>query len=630
MAPRIGRKKEAITAAAQRVDLGNRRAVKNILNYRQKWQEQAIDDTRAIGELQYGVSILAALASRIIIFAAHNPDQLDSRPVQLKGANDEEKFVMATVDRLGTSLARSDLQHDLAYNLLVTGEAYLICFGERGNIPERWEIRSIKEVDRSGDTVKTYDTLTEETIDLVPSRDTFIRIWRPDPFEHKHAISHLRAVLGAAEELLWWDAAAQAIAKNRLALSGMIGVPQSFDVRATTEEEAKMSGSERFIAQFLRSVIQAIQNPTDASAAVPVLYSYADNEQKKSGLDVHEFDRPQDALLESRTDRAITRIENGINLPAGVISGLGHATHWGAGQIEESTFRDHVEPLVLLMVSALSRAFLFPILSDDQSPVKDPLNYFVWYDASALIIHQDKSANALRALELGGISWTALRRELGLPESDAPTDEERAKILEWLSSVRGGQKQGAVPNPTQVAPVPEDPSAPPAKTAPGKRASEKEHAGPMNGKGQAPVSASVTDIHTVQLQMLCDERCRRALEIAGNRLRNRASKVPTYKAAVRNVPAMEVASTLGREAVIKLGINDLFDDAFLDLHSRIVQILPTDFMAFDTIRPINELVTELRTFCAEALFKPPTQRFLVPNSLIDDFFENLSMPPMAS
>lgn len=622
-------------ASAARVDLSSRKAVRNVLAKRQDWQNQAIDDVRAIGELAYGLTVPSSLIGRTTFFPAMLPDEIDAEPVRLD-KNEVGEFIIKQFDRLGNQLSRTDLQFDLAFNILAVGEAYLVCFGERPAeartdtpaTPEHWEVRSITEVTRAGKTIKTWDQLRDQEVILDESKgDSFIRIWRPDPFQHDKAWSNVRAILTPSEELLWWDSAAQAAAKSRLALSGLVGFPDDLQVKPNTDEEKKMSGSELFVKRFIEACTTAIRNPNDAAASVPIAFTYPRNERNTSGVDKIEWERPQDELLEQRTDRSLQRMEQGINLPRGVISGLGEATHWGGGTIEESLFRDHVEPAVILICSALTRAFLLPILIEADIP--DPEQYFIWYDASHLIVHRDRAANALRSVELGGISWRAARRELGYSETDKPTPEERAEILEWLQAVRGRAKEAPVENPTDAIETPESPTTPPQQNAPGKRTPEGERSGPMRGRGQDPVAAAVAT--------LCDEQIRRALERAGNRLRNRAKKNPNYSAAINGLPPSQVAAVLGRQAVAILGADDLFDDAFTDLHSRILALLPVDFVSYDTIGPINSLTSSLRIICAESLFSPPSPGPIVPDSLIQEMIsacttesESLSISPVSA
>lgn len=628
---------DEIQAAAVRVNLDNAKLVAAVLKQREKWQEQVIDDIDVIGELQFGVSVLSQLISRVTFFAATMPDEMDAEPVRLTGKDDDEKKAIATVDRLGNIVNRAEIFHDIAFNLLSTGECFLVCFAARPEIRDReqlvaaatdehWSVRSIRDVEKvtipgGRETIKTFDILTQRVVTLDQTGDTFLRIYNADPFRHSKATSHLKAILGPAEELLWWDAAASAAAKNRMTMTPLVAVPSNIEATSVLEgEDAKMSGSQRFITRLVRIFSRAASTPGDPASAVPNVISYPKNDQQKSGIEILEFDRPGDELLESRTDRSLLRMEQGINLPKGVISGLGDATSWGSGAIEASVFRDHAEPAVVLICSALTSAFLVPILALEET--SEPSRFFMWFDASNLILHKDRAMNAMRAYELGECSGQALRRELGLSERDKPSEEERQATIEFMQAVRSSQKQGIVENPSEVTEVPTDPDAAPKQNPLGKRTSEQDHSGPMRGKGQKQVAASANGhrdgndtLALHQLQVLCDEQCRRALERAGNKLRSRANKNTTYKNAIRTVKPYAVASTLGREAVTKLGSDDLFDGAFDDLGNRVMALLP-DTMAIDTLRPIASLTADLRLICAEYLFKPPGHEPIVPIEII--------------
>lgn len=234
--PAVAAPPQTFTAAATNVDLSNRNAVRQVLRARQEWQQQAMDTISVVGELNYGLATLASLVSRVTIFAAEVPDAKDSTPQRLDGSSPAEKTAMNAIDRLGNPVTRTDLQYDLAYNLLGPGEVYLIFIAPRPEleIPDgRWEMRSIKEIESSDSTLIITDYETGEKIKLDKSRgDTFIRIFRPDPFDHGKATSHVRAILGAAEELLWWDSNAQGVAKGRHTMAGMIGVPNNLEVPA--------------------------------------------------------------------------------------------------------------------------------------------------------------------------------------------------------------------------------------------------------------------------------------------------------------------------------------------------------------------------------------------------------------
>lgn len=639
------RKRTVLVASATNIELGTSDIVESVLKRRQEWQTRAIDVTEVVGEIGFGVNENSDLLAQIPIFAAELPSNQEDRPTRTDNAAAKQ-----AIEDLGNFTQRAELQRQLALHLQVTGEAFLVGIQpgpDRPNTELLWDIAGIAEVsviDIAGadGPIKTIklEGWTDEGKDLIldprtSPPDVFIRIWRPSLRRKQLATSHVRSVLGASEELLWWDAASVAAAKNRMTMAGLWGIPSNIELPAENEQDARFSGSQRFINRILKSMMIAISNPAAAEAAAPILFTYPWNESAKSGIELIEPTRPRDELLEKRTDRCLLRIAQGLNLPMEVISGEGGATHWGAGQIEEAQFRKHVQPLAVLLVNALTIAYLHPVL---RAQNVDPSKYVIWFDASSLIVNQNKTRDVIRAYELGEANGDALRREIGLTEGDKPTPEERAQTIEFLQALKGANndREGVIPDPKKS---PEqdmkDPNAVPERNTPGSRTPVEQPAAPLKGKGQSPITsaASVLNGHTDELllamQVTCDEKVRAALTKAGSRLRSRANKVPAYKELVFGLPSEAIAATLGREAVIKLGINTLFDDCFNAVHSRLVfhasAHLPitTDFSSATTY-----LVTQLRNIAAERLFDPPTDDYLVPISVISDSIRRLSPAPV--
>lgn len=607
------RKPAALVAGGRRYNLNNSQAIKLALEAHEQWQDQAWQAFDAVGEIKYGTHVLASLVSRNKVFVAEPPEEKDNAP-----RRSENTEAIQVLERLGSPTEIADLLYDIAVNLLVPGECWLVCLGEREDDinennevvreghPETWFVRSIDEVKSEADVVQVVDIDTSDAVQRwikldETKDDAIIRIWRQHNRQHHLADSHVRAILDPAEELLWWDAASRARAKSRISDTGVVAIPSDIELPAESEDEAELTGSERAAKRIYEAAIEPIKNPSGSAAQVaPITVTYPANEQRHSGIEHITIDRPQDELLEKRTDRCLQRIEQGLNLPVGVISGLGKATHWGGGQIEESTFREHVEPLVLLILGALTKAFLRPLLSSDSQ-------LLLWYDNSNLIVHQDKSTNAIRALELGGIGWPTLRRELGLSERDAPTEEELISIREHLGAIRRGTgQQGIVANP-DVPDEPSDPSAPPSRNAPGERTPRPQPAAPLKRRGQNPVAASV--------QAMADEKIRRAHEKAGNKLRSRSKKIPAYSNAIRGVKSDDVARTLGREACIKLGIDDIFDGCFSDLTNRFAVIVE-ETSNFGEVNKFRKFVQER---AAETLFEPYTDNFLISVEEVENY-----------
>lgn len=619
-----------LSASGQLIDLSNASAITATLRRRDRWQYQALDALEACGELSYCMFVLSGLMSRLTLYAAEFPPEADSDPIRT-----ENTAVIDTVNRLGTPLERSEIQRELTTGLLVPAECYLTCLqptAGRPNTKELWEIRSIDEVEESGSKVLLRDSPEDESPIYLDqsSGDTFIRIWRRHPRWKSKAFSPIKPLLDDIDQLLWWKAAGSAAAKNRLTLAGALGIPQNLETPSENEDDARLSGSDRFVKRIYNAAIAAITNPGSGPASIPIFYTYPPNDSGKSGLDYLSMDRPQDDFLENRINQITATVNRGLPVPPEVISGLAGATHFGGGQIEEALFSQHIEPTAVLLVSSLTTAFLHPILR--KMGIPNPEKYLIWYDNSNLIIHRDMGQAADKGFEYGTVSPSAWRRERGFSERDAPSEEERAAMMEWLRSLRGREE---IRPQDMKTPVDSDPNRTPKENPVGERTPEGEDRGPgMKGKGQ-PILSSANPANSPnghspelisRLQVFSDATIRRALERAGNKLRSRAGKFPEYRKTLTSVPGESVAAHLGPKMVEKLDTSDLFDGCFNYVPGRVEFIVHNTLpdARLHTLAASAALSTLLHETCKRHLYNPPTEDYLISESDLETVVSKLT------
>lgn len=611
------RPEETFVASGQLVDLKSADAVQSILRRRDRWQYQALDALEACGELSYTMFILSGLMSRLTLFGAEFPEDSDAEPIRT-----DNQQVIDIVYRLGTPLQRAEIQRELTTALLVPAEGYLVGLqpsAGRDNTEELWEIRSIDEVEESGSGVILRDSPHDEhPIRLNPDiGDTFIRIWRRHPRWKSLAFSPIKPLLDDIDQLLWWKAASAAAAKNRLTLAGALGIPQNLETPSESEEDARLSGSDRFVKRIYEAAKAAITNPGSGAASIPIFYTYPPNDSGKSGLDYLSMDRPQDDFLENRINQITDTVKRGLPIPSEVVSGLGNATHWGGGQIEEGLFSQHLEPTAVLLVSSLTTAFMQPILR--KSGVSNPSRYLFWYDNSNLVVHRDMGQASDKGVEYGAVSLAAWRRERGFSERDAPSEQERAEMMEWLRGLRGREE---IRPQDMKTPADSDPNKTPQENPVGERTTEGEdRAAPARGKGQPILSsANSSNGHSDELisrlQVFSDATIRRALERAGNKLRSRAAKFPEYRKTLTSVPGESVAAHLGPKLVEKLDTSDLFDGCFNYVPGRVEFIVHNTLpdARLHTLAASAALSTLLHETCKRHLYNPPTEEYLISES----------------
>jgi hypothetical protein len=116
----------------------------------------------------------------------------------------------------------------------------------------------------------------------------------------------------------------------------------------------------------------------------------------------------------------------GIDIPKDVITGLANVKYSNAVQIDETLYKTHIEPLMLLIADALTVVYLRPYLEANGFDPADVDRIVVWYDPSAISTRNDRAADADSGFDRGAISLETWRHAHGFSGADAPTPEELA------------------------------------------------------------------------------------------------------------------------------------------------------------------------------------------------------------
>lgn len=411
---------EPVTAAAAPIPAPRAELVK----HPERWQNEAWGYYDTLGELNYGVTWLANMMSRVRLRAG-----------EIDPGNDEPSLVddgpaAELMSRLGNGIGgRSELMRRLTVQLSVPGEGYLI--GETVNGVDRWQVRSVDEVRVGGKSVSEGGSgfqVTDETTvntgmywrDLPQDSTNPIRIWRPhDRFYHL-ADSPLRSGLTIMRELELINRKIVAEYLSRIASAGVLVIPSevSFPVREEFED-----AEDPFSMEFIELAAEAIKTPGTAAAVIPMLLRVP--AAMAAAIKHVDFTLKLDEKVIERRDQAIRRLATKLDIPSDVMLGLGDSNHWSAWAVEESGLKVHVAPLAELVCSALTQGYLHPML---KAMGEDPAKYCVWYDMSELTLRPDRAVNAQNAYDRLELSGKAYRRETGFSEDDAPTKAELEEI----------------------------------------------------------------------------------------------------------------------------------------------------------------------------------------------------------
>jgi len=494
----------SLTAAASQVKVNDKGEFEQFKNRRaatsSAWQAEAWEYYDAIGEIKYAFNLVASVVSRIRIFAAAVDDPSQA-PVPASESRIIEGRLAAAAERALSRLnsaygGQPGLLRDAALNLAVAGECYLVQMPARkgSGEPESWDIRSVDEI--IADPRGNYNVIGRREQQAGQGQsggkptslgnNSFVgRIWRSHPRYSDEADSSIRGLLDLCAELLLLNRTFRATARSRLN-AGALYLPDGLSVAAQgdpdypydsedgigegfTAEEAE----DEFEEQLIDAMTTPIRDEESASAVVPLIIRGP--AELGDAIKQFKFERSFDPALAERSDRVLERIMQGLDVPKDVVSGMANVKYSNALQIDESLYKAHIEPLMLLIVDALTVVYLRPYLLANGFTESEVNRITVWYDPSAVSTRNDRAADADMGFDRGAISFDSWRRAHGFSDQDAPTPNEvalrllqsRAQITpdlteamlgvvspEIMKAIRAAQQSGSVgPIPPEVEEV---------------------------------------------------------------------------------------------------------------------------------------------------------------------------------
>ena len=460
--PQVFNSPRPLTAAAAQVNLQDKGEAELFKARRQSastsWQSEAWEYYDSIGEIKYAFNLVASVVSRIRLYAAaiNNPNEAPS-PIDSVEQVDHRLSAAAqrALDRLSSAFGgQAGLLKDAALNLQVTGECYLVQVPERvgSGLPESWDIRSVDElqVDAKGNyiinprreigggTASFMSQGNKEAIALPKS--AFVgRIWRAHPRYTQEADSSIRGLLDLCAELLLLNRTFRATARSRLN-AGALYLPDGLSVAASPDpdypydEDGEYNeqfnpdeAADEFEDQLIDAMTTPIKDEDSASAVVPLIIRGPAELGDK--IKQFKFERSFDPALAQRADRVLERIMQGLDVPKDVVTGLANVKYSNALQIDEALYKAHIEPLMLLIVDALTVMYLRPYLIANGYPAEEVKNVCIWYDPSLVATRNDRAADADMGFDKMAVSYDAWRRAHGFSEADAPDPKEFALRL---------------------------------------------------------------------------------------------------------------------------------------------------------------------------------------------------------
>ena len=559
-------KKGSLVAAGQRVHQREAQIYRRLI---QPWQQRALSYYDSIGEIKYAANYVGHAMSLLNLFVGQIADDGQIEQTDNQAAVEALARIQ---DPGGGRGVRYGLQEQYGKLMFLTGEAYLLVSNDSFTNLEQWEMLSTNELRVMDGIIMRYraPSLMIQDYREAPDEDFFplgadavvYRLWKRSPVFSALADSSMTGVLLLAEELLKLTAVVRARATSRLAGPGIVFIDEALSqtpLEPTGDEDPL---NDILMQDFIEAATSAIENEGSAAAVSPMFVRIPVPDGKKIQDVIYHLQITDPIQLYPETglrEECIRRIATGLDIPAEILTGMGELTHWNAWQVDESTWKAHLQPMAQQLVSDLTMAYLRPYLRDQNVPDWD--TFVIDYDASAIINHPDRGAAADAAYDKGTLSDESYRKAKGFDEDDAPSEEEKDM---WLGvKVRDASlaKYGI-------------PSLKPGGLKPEAGVVEMGDASSGGGEVVAPKTvATPTPAETVKDQppqpvsgdvlgsgfaVAGELAVLRARELAGAKIRNQAKRDPESLALLEGVRHGLVAYTLGRDKVRELcrGMSD--------------------------------------------------------------------------
>jgi hypothetical protein len=503
----------------------------------EEWQARAWHYWATIGEFRRGTEWLARGCSRCRLVAAErNPDG-DEPTVVTEGPAAE---LIQGIDLVCGGQA--NLIEATSIYLSVPGIGFHVGWKDEETGDYHWEPHSNEELRVRGGrwqlqrNARDWLTLPEESV--------VVQIWRPDRRRTWCPDSPAKAVLKDLREIELITDHIQAGMVSRLAGAGILFIPDEIIFPGSRDEYNE--NEDPFVVDLMDMMMTPLKDRQSASAVVPMVVKVPGDYVEK--IKHITLQVPLDERSLEQRDSSIRRLAVSLDIPAEVLTGMGDVNHWGQWQIEETAVKLHIEPMMQAIAYGLTVGFLQPTLK--AMGVEDP-DLIVWYDASELHVRPDRSEDSFKLYDRGELKGEALRRETGVSEEDAPDKDD---LAEWAF-------KRLIDNPDTAAAAlaglgiiaPKD-AIPVSEASPGLPAGQP-GASPPPGDPNPPAPPGPPQPGTTAaLLEACDGLVCRAMETAGNRLRQAAK--------IRNTWASDQVHIHLRAETHGQNGGDLLRDAF--------------------------------------------------------------------
>jgi hypothetical protein len=384
----------------------------------EQWQKDAWYYYDAIGELSSPTNWIANAVSKADLFGA----EIDPATGLVTGPTEDVRAQQAAALCLGGAAKRAQLQFVMAVCWQIPGEAYVVVRGRAAAQgvpqPDEWLVLSGQKVKPKGTVWSYEDPVTLAWVELGGS-DRLIRVWSPHPNDQAKANSAVRPALAVLREIEKASMNLAAVLDSRIASAGAWAIPQEIDL----PREAGVTNADAFSDMLLEAASAGINSPGTAAAQVPVILEVPEDKIAAlvAGRMYPNTEMDQTVITLRQDDLA--RLASALDMPKETAEGsMGGMNHWGSWQVEETTYKLFIEPLLDRVGDALTEFWYRPVLR--AMGVDRPENHTLAWDTTGIVSRPDSTEDLNWLYDQGLISDDYRRQASGIPEDAVPADDE--------------------------------------------------------------------------------------------------------------------------------------------------------------------------------------------------------------
>lgn len=405
----------AVLAAAMPIEGKAGKQAWNNTTSDSQWQTTAWYFYDAVGELRFAHNWIANAVSRAVLYAA----EIDPDTGLITGPTEDPRAQAAALTILGGTDERPQLQSTMALHWQIPGETFIIVIPQGSSRPDRWLAMARTQMRERGGRWQFEDPLTGVWTPL-RSQDRVIRVWSPHPAKQAHADSAMRPGNVICQEIEKASQNIMARLDSRLAGNGILWIPNEVDFPT---EDGEQADAESFMKLLMETAEASISQPGTAAAHVPLMAQVPGEWiAAMSGAHTDLASALDSAVPELRKD-GLLRLGNTLDMTREIaMGGMAEANHWTAWQIEEGTYKIHVEPFLLKLGMALTGEFFRPALS--LMGVSDPERFVLAWDITEVVARPDDTEDVKWLWDQRLVSADYTRSKLSVPDDAMPSEDE--------------------------------------------------------------------------------------------------------------------------------------------------------------------------------------------------------------